>query len=466
MKKISHKLTILIILVLGLTLGSIWVYNSYFLEDFYLKSRIEILSKAGSDINNLYKASDSNALEEYIEKIQVEKNINSQISTISGELIYNSQPMMMMGRGHMNNRRVLTPAYLNRIISKGQAISTIKQGANETEMLAYSMVLGDREAIITLSLLLEPINKSIELMKTQLLYISIILFFVTLIIATFVARVFLKPIERLNYAVNQISQGNLDQRVEISTSDEIGDLSKNFNIMADKLKRLEVLRKELVSNVSHDLRTPLGIIKGYAEMIRDIHYKDYEKMDEDLKVIIEEADRLSLMVSEILDSSQFQSGYIELKKEEIDLVKLLRSSFEKYKLDADKKEIILTLNTNYQSLKIQADPIRLQQVVENLLSNALNFTNKGGKVNLNLFKTNDYIKVEVEDNGIGISEDEQGQIWERFYRVSKDEDDKKGSGIGLAITKNILIGHGFEYGLESKLGQGSKFFFIIPSKLS
>lgn len=460
MRKISHKLTLLITLVIALTLASIWIYNSYFLEDVYLKSRIEILENSASEIDTFYKTRDEENLEDYIEQILIEKNINSQISNMDGELIFNSQPMMM-GRGHMNNRRIISPAYLKRIIANGQAITTIKQGNNDTEMLAFSRMIGQEEAIITLSFLLEPINKSIELMKTQLLYIWIILLIITLSIGAFIARVFLKPIERLNHAVNQIGQGNMDQRVEITTNDEIGDLSKNFNIMADKLSRVDLLRKELVSNVSHDLRTPLGLIKGYAEMIRDIHYKDPEKMQEDLSVIIDETDRLSGMVSEILDSSQFKSGYIELKIEKIDLVELMNSSWEKYKIDANKKEIKLSLNNKYESLYINADPIRLQQVIENFISNALNFTKSGGKVDLNLLIKDEQIRVEVEDDGIGIKAEDLKLIWDRFYRVNKNSDNNESSGIGLAIAKNILIAHGFEYGVNSSLGEGTRFFFNI-----
>ena len=460
MRKISHKLTLLITLVIALTLASIWIYNSYFLEDVYLKSRIEILENSASEIDTFYKTRDEENLEDYIEQILIEKNINSQISNMDGELIFNSQPMMM-GRGHMNNRRIISPAYLKRIIANGQAITTIKQGNNDTEMLAFSRMIGQEEAIITLSFLLEPINKSIELMKTQLLYIWIILLIITLSIGAFIARVFLKPIERLNHAVNQIGQGNMDQRVEITTNDEIGDLSKNFNIMADKLSRVDLLRKELVSNVSHDLRTPLGLIKGYAEMIRDIHYKDPEKMLEDLSVIIDETDRLSGMVSEILDSSQFKSGYIELKIEKIDLVELMNSSWEKYKIDANKKEIKLSLNNKYESLYINADPIRLQQVIENFISNALNFTKSGGKVDLNLLIKDEQIRVEVEDDGIGIKAEDLELIWDRFYRVNKNSDNNESSGIGLAIAKNILIAHGFEYGVNSSLGEGTRFFFNI-----
>lgn len=465
MRKISHKLILLISLVIALTLGSIWIYNSYFLEDVYLKTRVEILRKSASDIDQIYKSEDGESLEDYIDKILVENNINSQISSIDGELVFNSQSMMM-GRGHMTSRRIISPAYLKKILLYGEAITTIKQGNNDTEMLAYSKVIGDENAIITLSLLLEPINKSIDIMKTQLLYISIVLLIVTITIGAFIARVFLKPIERLNHAVNQISQGNMDQRVEITTNDEIGDLSKNFNIMADKLSRVEVLRKELVSNVSHDLRTPLGLIKGYAEMIRDIHSKDPQKMDEDLNIIIEETDRLSSMVSEILDSSQFQSGYIELKKEEFDIVELMKSTCEKYKIDANRKKITLSLNYQKENVDIYADPVRLQQVIENLISNALSFSKDGGRVDIDLIVNSKYTRVEIKDKGIGIREEDQDLIWDRFYRVDKNKDNEKNSGIGLAIAKNILIAHGFEYGVESKLGHGANFFFNIPHKVS
>ena len=463
MRKISHKLILLITVVIALTLASIWIYNSYFLEDVYLKSRIEILQNSASEIDLIYKSNDAEALENYIDEILIEKNINSHISTIKGELVFTSQSMMK-GRGHMNNRRVISQADLKRILSNGEAITTIRQGNNNTEMLAYSMVMGDQDAIITLTVLLEPINKTIEIMKTQLLYISIILLIVTISIGAFIARVFLKPIEKLNYAVNQIAVGNMEERVEVTTRDEIGELSQNFNEMAEKLNRVELLRKELISNVSHDLRTPLGLIKGYAEMIRDIHADNPEKTNEDLNIIIEESDRLSEMVNEILDSSEFKSGYIELKREDFDLALLIDASFEKYKIKALEKEIGFSLSLENQNVYINADPIRLQQVLDNLIANAINFTESGGSIDLKVYEKDKKIRVEINDNGIGMDSEELKYIWDRFYKGEKNKDSTINSGIGLSIVKNILTAHDFEFGVNSELDKGTSFFILIPKK--
>lgn len=463
MRKISHKLILLISIVIALTLASIWIYNSYFLEDVYLKSRIDILQSSASQIDDIYKSADAQALEEYIERIQVEKNINSQISNMEGELVFTSQSMMM-GRGHMNNRRVISASYLRRILLEGEAITTIKQGNNDTEMLAYSTILGEDDAIITLSILLEPINQTIDIMKTQLLYISVILFIVTISMGAFIARVFLKPIEKLNHAVNQLAVGNMEERVQITTKDEIGELSQNFNQMAERLNRIEMLRKELISNVSHDLRTPLGIIKGYAEMIRDIHADNPKKIDEDLNIIIEESDRLSEMVNEILDSSQFKSGYIELKREDLDLASLIKTSFEKYKIKALEKDIKFSLSLENQEIIINADPVRLQQVLDNLIANAIRFTESDGKVDLIVYEEEKQIRIEVNDNGIGMDSEELKLIWDRFYMGEKNEDSTQNSGIGLSIVKNILTAHDFEFGVNSKPKIGTSFFILIPKK--
>lgn len=362
----------------------------------------------------------------------------------------------------MSNHRIISDAYLKRILANGEAIATMKQGRNNIEMLAYSKILGEADAIVTLSLLLEPINKTVNIMKTQLLYISIILLIITISIGAFIARVLLKPIERLNHAVNQIAMGNMEERVEVTTRDEIGELSHNFNEMAEKLNRVELLRKELVSNVSHDLRTPLGLIKGYAEMIRDIHADNPEKIDEDLNIIIEESDRLSEMVNEILDSSQFKSGYIELKREVFNLAALMDASFEKYKIKALEKEIGLSLSLENQNINVNADPIRLQQVLDNLIANSISFTETGGKVDLKVYEKDNKIRVEINDNGIGMDSEELKHIWDRFYKGEKNKDSATNSGIGLSIVKNILTAHAFEFGVNSELNKGTSFFILIP----
>ena len=228
-----------------------------------------------------------------------------------------------------------------------------------------------------------------------------------------------------------------------------------------EIARVETLRKDLLANVSHDLRTPLTMIKAYAEMIRDLSGDSPEKRTKHLQVIIDETDRLTLLVSDILNLSKLQSGMIDMDMKVINFSSHLREIVSRFSM-LEKTEVNLEMQDD---IYISADSKQLGQAVYNLIINAINYsgedivtvrlhTIKGGKV-----------RFEVADSGIGIPKEQLPYIWERYYKVDRSENYKravKGTGLGLSIVKGVFERHGFNYGVDSEVGKGSTFWFECP----
>ena len=265
------------------------------------------------------------------------------------------------------------------------------------------------------------------------------------------------------------SKENKDNKKYIKESDnseieEINELSKTLNYACSELIKTEDLRRELMANVSHDLKTPLTMIKAYAELIRDVTYKDKEKMDKNLNTIIEETDRLNILVNDILELSKIQSNVSPLNIEEFDLNELIKSIINRYDIYIEKENY----NIEYKeqnNLIIKADKKRIEQVIYNLINNAINYTGDDKKVFIKVKQDKSKIRVEIKDTGKGIEKKDIEYIWDKYYKVDKTHSRVQiGSGIGLSIVKNILINHKFEYGVESKINKGTTFYFEIPKE--
>ena len=220
-----------------------------------------------------------------------------------------------------------------------------------------------------------------------------------------------------------------------------------------------------MANVSHDLKTPLTMIKAYAEMIKDISYKDKAKMNEHLDIIIDETDRLTLLVNDILDLSKLQSGENQnLKIEEFDLVKEINSILKKYEIIKETEQYNFEVEMPEAAI-VKADRNKLNQVIYNLINNAINYTGEDKKVTIKVVKEKKNYKVEIIDTGKGIKKSELPHIWDKYYKNSKKHQrNVVSTGLGLAIVKQILEQHEFNYGVNSVLNKGTTFYFIVKGK--
>ena len=332
----------------------------------------------------------------------------------------------------------------------------------DIEMLLYGKQVKTNLAnyYIVLNTPLEPIESYIDFIMNQYMYLALIVIVIALVLAFFLSRNISEPIVKMKDEANKLAQGNYDAHFKTDSFSKINDLASTLDDATDKLSKVNDLRKDLLANVSHDIKTPLTMIKAYAEMIKDISGEDPRKRNEHLDVIIQESDYLDRLVTDMSELSKLQSGVMEINRDNFDLKVCVDNVVLLLSKAINEKNINLVLDL--ADCVIYADEIKISQVVYNFLSNALKYSDDDSKIIIRSWADEDKVRLEVIDNGSGISEEALPYIWDRYYKVDKNFNRSVNStGLGLAIAKAILEAHDARYGVISKVGEGSTFWFEI-----
>lgn len=324
----------------------------------------------------------------------------------------------------------------------------------------------DPEAYIFICNYLQPIGTTVSIFMRQFYFVGIIMIIMTVFISMLFAYKISEPIIRVNKAAKELPQGKFNVTITKHDYGEIKQLAGTLTSASKEIAKSDDLRRELMANISHDLRTPLTMIKAYAEMIRDISGDNPEKRERHLKVIIDETDRLSSLVTDILDLSKIQAGVTEMNLETFNFSERLAGVASRFDIMKDKEGVVIDLHAE-DNIMITADITKLEQVVYNLINNAVTYAGDDNTVIVRLFRKGEgIVRFEVEDHGEGISPENLPYIWDRYYKVSEraktHKRAKMGSGIGLSIVKSVLEQHDFKYGAESSEGVGSTFWFEAP----
>lgn len=308
---------------------------------------------------------------------------------------------------------------------------------------------------------LEPIESYIDFILRQYSFISILIIVAALAVSFVLANAITSPIVRMKKEADKLAEGNYDIDFEGKKSySEINELASTLDDATEKLSKIDELRKDLVANVSHDIKTPLTMIKAYAEMIKDISGDDPDKRNEHIDVILKETDYLSSLVNDMQELSKMQAGIIELNRDNFDLKETINDVISLLEHLLEQKNI--DFKSNLSSTVVYADEIKISQVVYNFLNNAIKHTPEGNSITVNLFDDEDKVRVEVVDTGEGIKENLLPYIWDRYYKVDKNfARTKESTGLGLAIAKAILEAHNAKYGVISKENEGSTFWFEL-----
>jgi signal transduction histidine kinase len=307
----------------------------------------------------------------------------------------------------------------------------------------------------------------------SILIISLLLILVLTngLLTYFVSRSIVMPLKALRRAAEQIKEGNLEYVVKSESKDEIGELFAAFEQMRGKLKhsvhlqlQYEENRKELISNISHDLKTPVTSIKGYVEGILDGVADTPEKLDKYIKTIYAKATDMDRLIDELFLFSKLDLHNLPFHFEKVDLVSFLKDCTEELYFDMDEKGISLTLDPAKQaSYMVAADREKLKRVILNVLENAVKYMDQPqGLITIRLTEQEDWVLVQIQDNGHGIPAESLPHIFERFYRADPSRSSNSGgSGLGLAIVKQIIEGHGGEIRATSEIGVGTSIYFTL-----
>ena len=326
--------------------------------------------------------------------------------------------------------------------------------------LAYAVIntSGEEERLVVVESEITPVTSVVETLRFQLIIMTAVLAVISIVIALLIAGSIAKPISDTNEKAKSLAKQDYDVTFEGGRYKEIKELNDTLNYSASELKKVDILRKELISNISHDLRTPLTMITGYSEVMRDI---PGEMTPENIQIIIDEANRLNELVTDLLDISRLESGTADITKAPFSLTRCIESIFSRYTKLIENEGYAITFDYT-EEVFVNGDELRITQVVYNLINNAVNYAGEDKTVEVRQTVTGDKVRIDVIDHGEGIPAEQLPYIWDRYYRVDKEHKTAKiGTGLGLSIVKNILKAHDAEFGVESEEGKGSDFFFVM-----
>ena len=440
----------------------IWFLQIWFLNNSYEFMKTEEVSKIASSISHAYQTQDEN-LTQSIQELSISNDFYVVMESGSGYLFFSPENE---SRLPVYTYMTQTPKLRALLESSHQKPVSFKidSGLEKYSTLAYGCVLDDtpgQEIYLYIFSPLYPVSSTINILTNQLIYVTIITLILAFILAIYLASRISKPLKSMISTAKEMGKGNYNIKFEGNSYSEINRLANTLNTAAYELGMADTRQKDLIANVSHDLKTPLTMIRSYAEMIRDLSGDNPVKRNAHLKVIMDESDRLSQLVSDMATMSAMQTRRMKLDKSVFDLTEAAASILASYDILSERDGYSFQFNAQKDCL-VYADPVRIKQVISNLTSNAIKYCGTDKVIIINIRKTGKKCRLEVADHGPGISQEELPHVWDRYYKASSNYvRPTEGSGLGLSIVKEILTLHHVNYGVTSKLGKGTTFWFEL-----
>ena len=435
----------------------LWFMQVIFIQSYYSSMKKSEVHKIAENIEVEYNNSDT--YENYIDNIAYKNAASIFIFDKSSNMIYSSNNSSGQGNiTQMPTRPVTidTSEFVEKIQSSPtkRVNYTLKIDRFKSELYVYGTFMQDSGNYLVIVSSIDPIDATTTVLQSQLLYITFIALLIASIISVFISRRLSRPIKNINEETKKLARGNYNVTFEKAGYKELDDLVDTLNFTTKELAKTDKIKKELIANVSHDLRTPLTMIKAYSEMIRDLSGDNKE-------IIIDETDRLTTLVNDMMDISKIESGLLVLNKETVDICEIVKNIVERFKMANDSSDFNLVTDIPKEAY-VSVDKSKIQQVLYNLISNAINHSGDSKEIKVKIDLSQKKVKISVIDNGIGIKKEDLPHIWSRYYKSTKSfKRPDSGSGLGLSIVKNILDIHKADYGVESEYTKGACFWFEL-----
>jgi signal transduction histidine kinase len=455
-------------------MGLLWFLQIFFLSTYYEEMKInETLRISGSIVEKYGQDGLFDEIARVMRRndmyIQIEAHIDDSYLTLYS-------PYYNDGAGDDEDdgaSPVPFPVYNNEISAIREQLMThdsldaariMSNPMRDARMLAYCTYLdrtAGQEVLLYIFSPLYPVESTIEILADQLKYITVISLILAFLLSFYMSHIVTKPITGITKSAAKLAEGRYGVAFEGGRYSETIKLADTLNYTSQELARADNMQKDLIANVSHDLRTPLTMVKSYAEMIRDLSGDDPEKRGEHLRVIIDEADRLSLLVSDLLELSQMQSGRLSMSFTAFSMRDTIDNLLQSYHIFAEREGFELRFHANGDAV-VTGDEGKIKQVLSNLITNAIKFSGDSKLVEIELTEGNGVARCAVRDHGMGIQKKDLKNIWQRYYKASGNYlRSAEGTGLGLSIVKEILTLHGAKFGVDSEPGRGSVFWFEI-----
>ncbi|HIT37765.1 MAG TPA: HAMP domain-containing histidine kinase [Candidatus Onthousia faecipullorum] len=451
--KLATKIFIYLAIFSLFILIFLFFFQVIFINTFYEWTKTRTIKNLSKDI--LVTERDT-SLYDKLDRVSYKENVCIELTNSNGDNLYSSN-----GSNCRLRSRTIKRNFINSN-KESKTYNLVNNFTKEKSIMSATKLSNNLYIFISTSLI--PLDSTINIIEQQLIIVSIVVLLLSIVVAYFISKRLSNPIIKISKAAKLISKGKLKTNFD-SGSDikELVDLTNALNDMKDELSKTEELQRDLMANVSHDLKTPLTMIKAYAELILDININDKEKCKNNLNIIIEEVNRLNNLVNDILTLTKVESNLDNLSKSEFDLINLIKKIVKQHNIYVIKDGYSIEfIHDNIDKLVINADKKKIEQVIYNLLNNALNYTGEDKKVIIKVEDDDKDYTIMVIDSGKGIDKKEIDHIFDRYYRSKKNH--KRyvyGTGLGLSIVKNILLLHNYPYGVKSIKNKGTTFYFKI-----
>ena len=444
----------------------LWLLQTVLLQKFYngmiIRNTINVAEKISEESCN-------SDITSYIDDVSRSNSILVFVTDTDGNIIYSSDEYKKGHKNRLKNDRTdlrnehqqyreLPENYsefLSELNSSADGIAELQTDESYVYGRLIDFYGSDGKAVLYIGTTLNAVGSTARIIRIQLVWVTLLSIIIAFVLALFMSKSFSKPVSQLNEKAHKLGENDNNVDFNKGFCMELDELNKTLDTTSEKLKKSKDFQNELLANVSHDLRTPLTMIKGYAEMIRDISREDEKQCAEDVAVIVEETDRLTALVNEILEYSELQMSDSETVMNDVNLSETVSSvadSFEKlYSKDGYIFERIIA-----DDIHIKGNVSRLQRAIYNLLDNAVRHAGEDKLVGITLKTDNEKAIIEISDHGSGIAPDELEYIWDRYY-TKRQRSGKGVSGLGLAIVKQIVSQHNGVCKADSDVGAGSIF---------
>lgn len=439
------------------TLIILWLLQFILFNYFYKEQKLTDIKQVSQQLK---KYQNRNDFSNIVNTLAFDNSVCIEIDNADYDTIYKST---YFGKGCISNIETTHKYKFDFLNSKNdeKTYELINPNFKNKTLVHAIKINNNNYAFINTSI--EPIDGIVELIRKQLIVISILVLVLSYILAYFISNHISRPINKISNEAKYLATGNFDIDFTNSNIEEIDELANTLNYAKNELSRTDELRRDLMANVSHDLKTPLTLIKANAELTKDLHINNKDKIKEDMDTIISESDRLTILVNDILTLSEIEKGNDELNIEEFDLIYLIKNILNKYKVLEETEKYKFKFIHKDKKLLVKADKKQLETVIYNFINNAINYTGDDNLVTIKV-TNEENILVEIIDTGKGIAKEDIDYIWDKYYKnKKKHKRNLIGTGLGLSIVKNILEKHNFKYGVKST-NKGTTFYFEIKKE--
>lgn len=474
---IRQKMMIFLVVFVCFILAMLWICQIFLLNDFYRFFKTQSANKAAETVVSHL---DSEDLESTLNQLAVQNGLcilllDEKLNTVysaegqsfciihtarSRDLYWWCSRAPEDGTAQLDQFDMASPFEMDQ--PGGRQRERDRERGSQVLLYVRRITLPDGgSGYLLLNAVISPVDATVSTLKSQLIIITVIVLVGAVLLAFLLSRNFSRPIIETTTNARELSHSRFTRARHADSYREIHELNDTLEKAAQELSQVEHLQHELIANISHDLRTPLTMIGGYAEIMRDL---PGEVTAENMQVIIDETGRLSTLVNELLDFSRMEAGMTTLNRQPFSLTDTVQGIVSRCATLLAKDGYIIRFDPA-ENLTVMADEGRIEQVVYNLVNNALTYTGEDKTVCLVQSLHEGRARLEVRDSGKGIPEEELPLIWNRYYRAKESHKRAvQGSGLGLSIVRTILENHGAPYGVTSKQGEGTCFWFELETK--